>query len=90
MYVQQYMKHALNSKVKVVKAIDDTFDQSYLGMEGVVIDYNTNCMTGNTKADPLYTVRFNLNTVPKTHSKYVADAFMIENFWHEELEIIKS
>lgn len=82
------MKHALNSRVKVIKGVDDTFDQSFLGMDGIVIDHNTNQMTGNTNTDPLYRVQFDLNTVPVGHPQYDAKAVSIQDFWFEELQLL--
>jgi hypothetical protein len=73
--------------VKVVKGNDDTFDEKFLGMEGLVVGHNDNRMTGNTTDDPLHDVSFDLNTVPKDHPQYDIESFIVESFWSEELEV---
>ncbi len=74
--------------VKILKGSDDTFDEKFLGMEGLVIGHNDNNLTGNNVNDPLHDVSFDLNTVPKNHPQYNIENFIVESFWSEELEII--
>jgi len=81
--------HPVNSKVKVKQGIDETFDQSYMGMEGVVIYVPNNGITRTLDKHALHTVKFDLNTVPKDHPDYNGNAYMIESFWYSELEEIK-
>lgn len=80
-------KIAQGKYVKVVKGTDDTFDSQYLGMVGFVVDHNENGQTGNTPDDPLHQVSFDLNTVPQDSPLYDKEAFVVESFWSEELEI---
>lgn len=80
------MIHEKQSIVKVVKGVDDTFDNNFLGKEGIVVNHNRNQATGNTPKDPLHAVRFDLNVVPYGHPDYIKDAYCIESFWYEELE----
>lgn len=70
------MVYELGTRVKVKrKGIDDTFEPSFAGMEGVVILYNDNNYTGNIKEDPLHVVEFVYN-----------NDTIEESFWYEELE----
>lgn len=52
---------------------EDEHFQKFVGKIGRVIGLNSNCMTGNTAADPLFDVQFGRDTF---------------QFWHEELRKI--
>lgn len=68
------MKHPINTKVKVIKAIDETCAVEFIGKEGIIFSHNGNGMTGNTPDDPLHGVQFNDGRK--------------EHFWFDELEPI--
>lgn len=68
------MKYEIGTSVVVVCPTDETMDETYLKKIGVVVNHNDNEMTGNTKEDPLHSVKFEDGS--------------IEDFWYEELEKI--
>lgn len=67
---------APGDQVKVVKAADETFDQNYMGKEGVIVDYDYHSGCGQSyPEDPLMGVVFS--------------GMDFQYFWKEELLLIK-
>lgn len=95
------MKHALNTRVKVTSATDETTDTRFIGKIGIVVGYNENGETGNTAADPLHNVSFNTaqfdkgQPIPESicendtqFDDALTAATISEQFWFEELTAI--
>ncbi len=76
------MIHEIGTKVKVNRVINesDSFHASFVGAHGTTISYDTTSC--------FYDVKFDNNTVPKGHPLYIKDAFTVEQFLYEELEVV--
>lgn len=97
------MKHPIGIKVKVVKATDDTCNENFIGLNGIVVAHNVNGATGNTLGDPLHVVQFENDSSRADDNtgrrKSVLDRdyggvnisskYKRESFWYEELEPVK-
>lgn len=68
------------TQVKVVKLIDETGDTNLIGSIGKVIDH--------TEDEKFHVIEFDLNTVPADHPKYDKEAYRVDNFYFDELEIV--
>jgi hypothetical protein len=72
---QEETIYPVGTKVKVIKAIDETCLPEQIGKTGEVIELNANGETGNYEDCPLHIVKF-------------SDGSGHDGFWFEELTIL--